>query len=163
VTVDGTDFRIREPIPFDRKWYSHKFNGPGVRYEVAICIQTGWIVWIHGPFPAGKSDIQIARNRLIYKVEEGEMFLADGGYSDGRQFFETPNGLNNEDQHMKAHARARHETVNCLFKKWGILSQIYRHSLDKHKTVFKALTNIIQTSIAAGEIPVYQVEYNDLG
>jgi len=30
VSVDGTDFRIQEPIPFDAKWFSHKFNGPGL-------------------------------------------------------------------------------------------------------------------------------------
>jgi hypothetical protein len=33
VTVDGTDFRINEP--------SHKFKGPGLRYEVAISIKGG--------------------------------------------------------------------------------------------------------------------------
>ena len=54
VTVDGTDFRIQEPIPFNPKWYSYKFKGPGLRYEVAICIKTGWIVWVNGPFPAGE-------------------------------------------------------------------------------------------------------------
>ena len=31
VTVDGTDFRIKEPQPFDSKWLSEKFNGPGVK------------------------------------------------------------------------------------------------------------------------------------
>jgi hypothetical protein len=54
ITVDGTNFWIYEPMPFDRKWYSHKINGPAVRYKVGICIKTGWIVWINGPFPAGK-------------------------------------------------------------------------------------------------------------
>ena len=54
ITVDGTDFRIQEPIPFNPKWYSHKFKGPGLRYEVAICIKTGCIVWVIGPFPAGE-------------------------------------------------------------------------------------------------------------
>jgi hypothetical protein len=48
VTVDGTDFRIMEPIPFDSKWLSEKFNEPGVKYEVAVCIQTGWIVHTNG-------------------------------------------------------------------------------------------------------------------
>ena len=53
ITVDGTDFRIQEPSPFDPKWYSHKFRGPGLRYEIGVCIKTGWIVWVNGPFPAG--------------------------------------------------------------------------------------------------------------
>lgn len=41
--VDGTDFRIEEPKPFSSGWYSHKFNGPGVRYEVGLAIQRGYI------------------------------------------------------------------------------------------------------------------------
>jgi hypothetical protein len=49
VSVDGTDYAIREPSPFNKKWYSHKMNGPGVRYEIAICIQTGVPVWTNGP------------------------------------------------------------------------------------------------------------------
>lgn len=51
VSVDGTDFRIYERHPFWSGWFSHKFKGPGVRYEVAVCIKTGDVVWINGPFP----------------------------------------------------------------------------------------------------------------
>ena len=41
ISVDGTDCRIYEPEPFDTKWYSHKFNGPGLRYEIGVCIVSG--------------------------------------------------------------------------------------------------------------------------
>jgi len=52
VSVDGTDLPIREPIrPVDPKWYSHKLNRAAVRYELAIAIHTGWIVWVNGPYP----------------------------------------------------------------------------------------------------------------
>jgi len=44
VSLDGTDFSIYEPTPFDAKWYSHKLNGPGLRYEIGICLRTGDIV-----------------------------------------------------------------------------------------------------------------------
>lgn len=27
VTLDGTDFTISEPKPFNKKWFSHKFKG----------------------------------------------------------------------------------------------------------------------------------------
>jgi hypothetical protein len=100
VTADGTDFPILEQFPFDVKWFSHKFNGPGVRYEVAISIQMGDIVWVHGPFPCGKwPDLQVARDALIYALDAGEMYLADGGYYDGNNWSDTPNGLNNFEQH----------------------------------------------------------------
>jgi DDE superfamily endonuclease len=117
ITVDGTDFRIMEPHPFDPKWLSEKFNGPGVKYEVGVCIQTGWIVHVNGPFPCGQwHDLTVARDSLCYKLAgsefEDEMAVADGGYQDGYEFFETPTGHNNYDQLMKAQARARHETIN---------------------------------------------------
>jgi len=53
ITVDGTDFWVPEPKPFNPDYYSHKFNHAGLRYEIGICIVTGWIVWINGPFPCG--------------------------------------------------------------------------------------------------------------
>ena len=66
VSLDGTDFRIMEPTEFDPKWWSHKFNGPGLRYEVALCIRTGDIVWVNGGLPCGEwSDLRLARNAFI--------------------------------------------------------------------------------------------------
>ena len=42
VSHHGTDFEmIYEPSRFDRKWFSHKFHGPGLRYEVGLSIFTG--------------------------------------------------------------------------------------------------------------------------
>lgn len=59
VSVDGVDFRVREPQPFNPKWYSRKFNDPGLRHEVGLCIMTGGIAWAHGPFPCGSySDLK---------------------------------------------------------------------------------------------------------
>ena len=54
VTVDGTDFWIRELKPFTKDFYSHKFVKAGLHYEVGVCIQTVLIVWINGPFVVGK-------------------------------------------------------------------------------------------------------------
>jgi len=143
ITIDGTDFRIYEQAPWNPKWYSHKFNGPAVRHEVGICIRSGEIVWINGPCPAGSwPDLRIARDWLIYALQDGEMVLADGGYHDGCGFFETPNGNNDGDQYMKALVRARHETINRRFKQWSILGSRYRHSLEKHGLVFRAIASI---------------------
>jgi len=124
VTLDGTDFRIYEQTPFDPKWKSHKFNGPGVRYEVGVCMQTGWIVWINGPYPAGRwTDLNICRDAICCELDADEKFLADGVCSGAHGHSEMPNGLNNDEQCMKAVARARHENVNRLFKHCGILER----------------------------------------
>ncbi len=55
-----------EPTEFDSKWQSHKFNGPGLRYEIGICIRTGDVVWAHGGMPCGEwPDLRLARNAII--------------------------------------------------------------------------------------------------
>jgi hypothetical protein len=54
ISVDGTDFRIFNILPFWTGWFSHKFKGPGVQYEVALNIMMEDIVWINGPFPCGR-------------------------------------------------------------------------------------------------------------
>jgi hypothetical protein len=172
VTVDGTDFRIMEPSPFDPKWLSEKFNGPGLKYEVAVCIQTGWIVHTNGPYPCGEwHDLTVARDDLCYKLieREDEMALADGGYQDGYNFFETPTGHNNDDQRMKAVARARHETVNRRFKMWGVLGQRFRGKPQHHSKFFDAVANLTQFLIMFSyycgrtERDLFAIDYNDHG
>ena len=160
VTVDGTDFAIPEQTPFDPIWFSHKLNGPGVRYEIGICIQTGWIVWINGPFPCGIPDLSIARDWINDLLEDGEMYVADGGYYDGQQWSNTPNGRHDLDQYMKAAARARHEVVNGWFKRFGILQQRFHHDVYLHYEVFHAVANIVQLLIMMGHTP-FDLEYRD--
>ena len=60
VPVDGTDFVINEPRPFNSKFYSQEFKHSGFRYEIAISLDTGDIVDVHGPFPCGtNTDLKI--------------------------------------------------------------------------------------------------------
>ena len=161
ITLDGTDCRIYEPYPFDRKWYSHKFKGPGVRYEIGLCIQTGWIVWVNGPYPCGEyPDLKIARECVFDLLENNEKVLADGGYNDGGIHAETPNGLNNADQKMKKLARARHETVNARVKKFRSCSNVYRNKLDSHYNTFMSVCIITQIAIQTDE-PLFQIPYKD--
>lgn len=59
ISIDGMDCMVNEPWPFQKKWYSEKFNGPGVKYEVGISIAQGEIIWINGPFVASTNDATI--------------------------------------------------------------------------------------------------------
>ena len=62
MTVDGTHCRISEPRQQpSSKWYSHKFNGPGLVYEIGLAIHSKQIAWINGPYPAGDSDLAVFR------------------------------------------------------------------------------------------------------
>lgn len=156
-------------MPFDKRWYSHKFKGPGLRYEVGICIQTGEIVWVNGPFSCGSwPDLRIARNDIIYMLDQGEMILADGGYADDNQFFVIPdNGARGTVvERMKSKARARHETINRRFKQWNVLSRVFRNSVEKHGTVFMAVVNITHMLMALeatepGLAGIFQIDYKD--
>lgn len=78
LSLDGTDFRIMEPSEFNPKWYSHKFNGPGLRYEIGICIRIGNIVWANGGYPCGGwPDIKIFRDALGYALHPGEVTMTN--------------------------------------------------------------------------------------
>jgi hypothetical protein len=94
-------------------------------------------------------------------LDTGEFYLGDGGYYDGNQYSQTPDGLNTLEQKQQSTVRARHETVNSRLKQWGSLNRVFRHSPPLHSAVFAAVANIIQFSIEHGE-PLFEVEYNDL-
>ena len=161
ITVDGTDFWVPEPKPFNKGYYSHKYKHAGLRYEIGICIATGWIVWINGPYPCGDwPDLRIARHSLHDALCRDEMYIADGGYNDGYQYAVTPTGVHEFEDRQRATARARHETVNNCIKVYHCLrAHSYRHELKKHGTIFHAVANIIQLGIRRGKL-TFQVEYN---
>jgi hypothetical protein len=143
-----------EPSEFSPKWYSHKFHGPGLRYELGLCIRTGEIVWAHGGLPCGEwSDLRLARDAIIHVLDPGERIIADRGYRD-QTFFDIPNG--NEDDEQKRKILARHETVNRRIKQFCCMSQRFRHSLRLHPRFFHAVTNLTELMIENGE-PLYCV------
>lgn len=161
VSVDGTDFRINEPKPFWKGWYSHKFHGPGVRYEVGVGIQRGDIVCVNGPFPCGTwSDIMIFRDKLKGILDRGERVEADSGYGGEIMHIDLPHQARGSKvwKKKKVCVRARHETVNGRFKDWGILRKIYIHHLGKHHIVFHAVVVITQLGIENGR-PLFHVNY----
>ena len=80
MSVDGTHCPVNEPWPFDPKWFSHKFNGPAVTYEVGVCIKTGSIVWIYGPEVASMGDATMFKKKLAGLLCENEGVEVDGGY-----------------------------------------------------------------------------------
>lgn len=151
--MDGVDFKILEPTPFSTIWYSHKFRGPGIRYEIAINIRTGDIVWTHGGYPCGEyPDLKLAREAYTLLVNPGEMTIADKGYNDALYFIQkTPRNVETHSLIM-----SRHETVNKRMKQFNILRYPYRHTLNKHPQVFQAVANLTQLMIENGQ-PLFSV------
>ncbi len=159
VTVDGTDFRINEPNPFNPSYCSHKFKHAALRYEVAVCLKTGWIVWINGPFPAGEwTDLRIARLALNDMLLAGEYYIADGIYRNDHA--DTPRGTWLFEDRQKATARARHENINWRFKVFKCLREQWRHDREKHGNVMYAVANIVQLGIMRGGL-IFQIAYDE--
>ena len=151
MTVDGTNFTTFKPGMFDPKWFSEKFNGPGLRYEVGICIQTGHMVWVNGPFPCGSwSDGCILYECISSILEPWEFYIADKGY--GGPYSITPSHnpqerKNDPFEKMMGKARARHETINRRLKEFSCLHNKWRHDLLLHFRTFWICANLVQFKI----------------
>lgn len=158
VSLDGTDFRIYEQSPFSPKWYSHKFKGPGIRYEIGLCIHTGHIVWAFGGMPCGDwPDLKLARHLFVEMLEEGEKALADEGYRDARYFVYPVDGGSPEQKAVMA----RHETVNSRLKQFRVLGERFRHNVRRHPICFHAVVNLTQLMIEHGDLHLYSVAYEE--
>lgn len=71
VTVDGIDVDIEYPSLFLTHWWSHETNNGGLRYEVAVTLMEGFIVWVIGPYPAGSfPDVKIFRDVMKYELDD---------------------------------------------------------------------------------------------
>jgi hypothetical protein len=66
LTVDGTQRWSREPQhatwSMDSDYYSHKYGKAGINYELGISLKESRLIWMNGPFPAGKNDVTIFAN-----------------------------------------------------------------------------------------------------
>jgi hypothetical protein len=160
--VDGTDYKIAEHGP---AFSSHKFAmKSGLRYEIAICILTGDIVWLNGPFPCGRNnDLTIFRSSLMSHLAQAERVEADDGYlGEAPLHVKCPKSFTNpqETEAMQQRVRNRQETVNNRLKNWGVLRQLFRHSIVEHGDIFRAVAVLTQLSINSGE-KLFSTGYRD--
>ena len=165
LVVDGMDCPIQEPNFFDQSWFSHKMNGPAVRYELASSIQHGIICWTNGPYQAGTwPDQNIFFDGLVDYLLPGEMVHADQGYRNrtGEPWnFITPVEpvtLDVEEGHKLA--RACHESINGRFKRFGVLNSPFRHELEKHGICFRAIASLVQLTLTVDE-PAFSINYTE--
>lgn len=152
-SIDGVDFRVLEPIPFDKDYFSHKFKAAALRYEIGISLKTGHIIWKFGGYPAGAyPDLKLARELYVHQVIQGELTFADDGYQD-EQYFILPRHTN-----AKGHKfiMSRHETVNKRIRHFKILKNTFYHDLEKHQKCFYAVTNITALIIKFEE-PLFSI------
>ena len=165
------DCAIKEPYPFDKAIFSQKLNGPGLKYEVGVCIKTAHIVWTNGPFKAGKADSTIfSEDGLLNALADEECIEVDAGYQ-GNDKLKNPYIADSKFHRIpKSRLIPRHENVNKRLKQFAVLDQVFRHPLGqreneagkleypKHKICFDAVAVITQLSFEfEGEL--YDVDY----
>lgn len=157
VYVDGTDCPVQEPQGFNRRYYSHKFKSAGLRYEVAVSLDSGDIVWVHGPYPCGSyPDVLIFRRGLKSVLEDGEFVLADKRYNENCCI--TPRTLSSPINPALHEAFAdRHETVNNRLKDFFVLRNTFRHDRNLHGVAFHAVANVTQYMLKHN--PLYDVSF----
>ena len=146
-----------------KKWYSYKLKGQGLRYLICVSLKRGDIVFIDGPYLCGEyTDAIIFESSLIPELGPYERVEADSGYSKfDPEYAKTPSNahLRNEDSNELANtARARQETINKRLKQWGCLSQVYRHELEFHTELLRAVAVMTQLSIDNGE-KLFELNY----
>ena len=131
--------------------YSQKFDHGAVKYEIAIDIHRSKIVWISGPHRGAMHDktVYCQPNGLQSMIPEGKLVIADGGYK--RTGAAIPNPKDPKPmRRFKSRCRLRYATLNGRLKKFAILDQTFRHSLDKHQSAFEAVSVIIQYQMDNG-------------
>ncbi len=167
MTVDGMDFCIlqkgiaKKGDAFASHKYVSKFP---LHYELGVDILAGNLVWIQGPYPAGKyTDIKNFNKVLHHFLELGEWVEAeDEGYRGHLDKIKCPGNDANpaENQVMQERVRSHHETLNGWLKTWGSLSQVFCHCITMHGDVSRACAVVTQLTVENGE-PLFEVEDED--
>jgi hypothetical protein len=155
---DGTDIPIYEPGHRSSIWWSHKFNGPGIRYEIATCIQTGDIVWFRGPFPCNTHDRTIFDTYLAKELMPWEGVEADSGYTGRTQVFRRGVGKTRKDRKQKSQVGGRHENMNGRLKVFGVMKRWNNPDPAKQYIFARCVAIIVQISFSLGE-KLYDVDY----
>jgi hypothetical protein len=163
ISVDGVDCGIKEPYPFNTSIFSQKLNGPAYKYEIGLCIVTGDIVWVNGPFEAGRHDATIFKeDGLRDSLCDDEGIEVDAVYQDDEKF-KSPNvSQSRKDRRQKSQVRSRHEIVNSRFKDFNVLDMTFRHTKgmkEKHCICFDAVAVVTQLSFEFNG-HLHSVEYD---
>lgn len=109
------------------------------------------LVWMNGPFKAGKPDIAIFNEGLTALIPDGRKVIGDNGYVGHKDKLTTPNRHDDPAvRKFKGRARARQESFNCRIKNYTILDKKFRHGVPKHEIVFEAVCVICQYQLENG-------------
>ena len=158
ITVDCTDCVIEEIFPFTGTYWSHKSNRPAFKYEIAVSIRGGDIVWVSGPWPAGITDSTVFKTHLSRHLGDDEKAECDNGYLGLEKAVKPATGRTFLHKKQKSQARGRQENFNGRFKFFNALQNRFRHGdPTKHCVMFNCIAILVQLSQDHGE-RIYEVQ-----
>jgi hypothetical protein len=148
------------------EYYSWKLKKGGLAYEIGLCIKTGYIVWVAGPYAPGiYNDVMIFWIGMKLWLEDNERVEADKGYKGENPEYCKVYGPLYEDEErynwMKKNVQTRHEHANLRIKMFECLNQRFRNSpecIRHHAACFRAVCVLTQLAFENGE-PLWQPEY----
>jgi hypothetical protein len=156
--VDCTELGIQVPSTKEERLrnYTGRKKRYAYKYQAWARFPDGKILGLHGPFVGSTPDINIFRETITSFLLPGERVLADKAY-DGSPFTLTPLKLprrkqnqprsefNNLELRFNRLIRARRSHIERVFsrmKRFRILSQTWRHPLEKHPIVVGAVCEV---------------------
>lgn len=157
--TDATTFGCLDVFPFDKKMWDKKRSKPGLKYEVAHGIFSGYIMHWNGWHKGSVSDVAIFRDGLMKKLDANEGVEADAGCS-GEDCLKNPEvAKSRRVKQQKGVARARQECIFCKMKKFQSMRGIWIHSYDKHKLAVGAILVSLQLGLELGTVKLWELEY----
>ena len=164
LTGDCADFHIDEPSPWNSKWYSEKFNGPGVKYLVAIAIYSNNICFADGPRYAGSGDEStFYKQTILTEIPEDEPIEVDSGPGGDMRLMGPECGSSRKKRKDKSIIRGRQETIFAMFKHFNVLDTHFHHRytseakmMRQHKLCFDSVAVIIQIKLMLGKNKLFR-------
>lgn len=157
MTADCTDCKIDEPSPWNTKWASRKFNGPGLQYIVAIALYSNNICFSAGPSPATRNESSTCKEELLPLLPATEPIEVDAGPKGDSRLMGPAAGSSRIIRKKKSVARGRQETIFSRLKQFNVLDTHFHHRatneedmMEKHHICFDACLVMTQLKLMIG-------------
>jgi hypothetical protein len=162
IIVDGTECPIQRPTDDDIQWlfYSGKKKKHTLKYEVAVNITNGEIVWISGPAPGKTHDLTMLRNNgLLLLLLSGEWLLADKGYQGDSRIlvpfkgkWEDLTPWQQTFNRIVGSVRVLVERSIGRIKRFSCLKVPWRHDISLHMIAFTVCAQLAQIGIVVNAL-----------
>jgi hypothetical protein len=154
VALDVTECPIHKPLDYEEqlKYYSGKSGMHSIKYELAVEISTGFIVWFWGPCYGSVHDLTIVRQSgIISLLSADELIMADKAYIGEPKivtaFKQPQTDIERAINSIFYSHRTIVENAFGRFKNFGFTQKEWRHQPELHFIAMKCLVNILNIDL----------------